>query len=456
VAPVRLEEVQSRIPGDAALVELVAYREFRPSPPEGESAWGNTRYGAYLLRRAGEPVWADLGEASHIGAQVQAFRTALQTESEGGRVALRARGADVRTTGRSLYDTILAPLALRLQGVRFLLVAPDGLLNLIPFAALRDADGRYLVERYSFTYLTSGRDLLRPDEAGTPRNAPVVMAAPDYGALSEAARNVAARSPQAPGSRRSRDLTPLQWEPLPGARLEGAAIEKLLDVKALAGAEARESTLKQVHGPRLLHIATHGFFLADQQESPPQTRASGPQLPGSASGSSFLRPPLAMGENPLLRSGLALAGANQRDEGAEDGILTALEMAGLDLSGTQLVVLSACDTGLGTVANGEGVYGLRRAVVMAGAEAQLTSLWKVSDEVTRKLMESYYQRLIAGEGRSEALRAVQLEMLEDTWTRHPFYWASFVPIGTWGAISGPASRPASDRDGSPSELPGRD
>jgi hypothetical protein len=182
----------------------------------------------------------------------------------------------------------------------------------------------------------------------------------------------------------------------------------------------------------LLHIATHGFFLADQQQPPPLTR--GGSLPPSGA-SSTLFPPPAMGENPLLRSGLALAGANQRDEGAEDGFLTALEMAGLDLSGTQLVVLSACDTGLGTVSNGEGVYGLRRAVVMAGAEAQLTSLWKVSDEVTRKLMESYYRRLIAGEGRAQALRAVQLEMLADTWLRYPYYWASFVPIGAWGALS---------------------
>jgi CHAT domain-containing protein len=436
VAPVRLDEVQSRIPGDAALVELIAYREFRPSPAEGESAWGKARYGAYLLRRESDPVWADLGEASRIEAQVQMFRAALRTESEGGRVALRAIGADVRTTGRALYETVLAPLASRLEGVRFLLVAPDGVLNLIPFAALRDGEDRYLVERYTLTHLTSGRDLLRLGEAQASGNPPVVIAAPDYGALSAAAQQVAARSPQAPASRRSRDLTPLQWEPLPGARLEGEVLEKLLGVEALAGADARESLLKQVHGPRLLHIATHGFFLTDQQQLRPQTRAPGSQLPAGVSGSSFLRPPLVgMGENPLLRSGLALAGANQRDEGAEDGILTALEMAGLDLTGTQLVVLSACDTGLGTVANGEGVYGLRRAVVMAGAEAQLTSLWKVSDEVTRKLMESYYRRLIAGEGRAEALRAVQLGMLDDTWMRHPYYWASFVPIGTWKPLS---------------------
>jgi CHAT domain-containing protein/tetratricopeptide (TPR) repeat protein len=423
VAPVRLEEVQSRIPDDAALVELVAYREFKPSPPRGESSWGSERYGAYLLRRDSDPVWADLGEAARIDAQVQAFRTALQTVSPGGQVALRARGADVRTTGRALYDTLLAPLAPRLEGARFLLVAPDGVLNLIPFSAVMDPKGRHLVERYTLTHLTSGRDLLRFDGARPPRGAPVVLAAPDYGAVSTAAKDLAARSPQTRPRRRSSDLTWREWEPLPGARLEGETIEKLLGVEALGGAKARESALKQLHGPRLLHIATHGFFLPDQKISQPQP--PGPGLP-------------AKGENPLLRSGLVLAGANHLSDGDEDGILTALEMAGLDLSGTQLVVLSACDTGLGTVPNGEGVYGLRRAVVMAGAEAQLTSLWKVSDDVTRKLMVAYYQRLLAGEGRSEALRAVQLEMLEDAWLRHPYYWASFVPIGAWEALPRPS------------------
>ena len=134
-------------------------------------------------------------------------------------------------------------------------------------------------------------------------------------------------------------------------------------------------------------------------------------------------------ENPLLRSGLALAGANMRRSGEDDGILTALEAAGLNLWGTKLVVLSACDTGVGEVKNGEGVYGLRRALVLAGAETQMMSLWPVSDEGTRDLMIGYYKALQAGQGRGEALRQVQLQMLAHPDRRHPFYWASFIQSG---------------------------
>ena len=142
-------------------------------------------------------------------------------------------------------------------------------------------------------------------------------------------------------------------------------------------------------------MATHGFFLSDQQV------ASAALRPVSFSAET---PPLPLGENPLLRSGLALAGANARRSGeSDDGILTAAEAAQLDLRGTQLVVLSACETGLGQVQQGEGVYGLRRALVLAGAQAQLVSLWKVADGQTQALMVDYYQHLLKGEGRSAAL-----------------------------------------------------
>ena len=133
-------------------------------------------------------------------------------------------------------------------------------------------------------------------------------------------------------------------------------------------------------------------------------------------------PPLP--ENPLLRSGLVLAGANLRRSNGEDGVLTALEVTALDLWGTKLVVLSACETGVGTFSRGEGVYGLRRALVLAGADSQAASLWKVNDAVTQELMTAYYQRLAADEGRSDALREVQLTMARKGW--HPYYWAAFI------------------------------
>ncbi len=147
-------------------------------------------------------------------------------------------------------------------------------------------------------------------------------------------------------------------------------------------------------------------------------------------------------ENPLLRSGLALAGANQRrkDSGQigqdDDGILTSLEAAGLDLWGTKLVALSACNTGVGEVRSGEGVYGLRRALALAGAETQVISLWPVSDKGARDLMIAYYQALQRGEGRSEALRQTQLRMLKNKHRQRPYYWASFIQSGEWRSLDG--------------------
>src|SRR6185295_3863236 len=144
---------------------------------------------------------------------------------------------------------------------------------------------------------------------------------------------------------------------------------------------------------------------------------------------------------PLLRSGLVFAGANRGQSGKDDGVLTAMEASQLDLYGTKLVVLSACETGVGETSNGEGVYGLRRALVMAGAETQVMSLWKVNDAATREQMEAYYTRLLQGGGRSEALRQVQLGMLHDPQHAHPYYWASFIVSGNTATLDGKPAPP---------------
>lgn len=153
-------------------------------------------------------------------------------------------------------------------------------------------------------------------------------------------------------------------------------------------------------------------------------------------GTGLIGPPET--ENPLLRSGLALANANRLESGDEDGVLTALEATSLDLWGTQLVVLSACETGMGEVHNGEGVFGLRRALVIAGSESQVMSLWSVGDLATKDLMIDYYRRLLASEGRSEALRQAQLAMLGQENRSHPYYWAGFIPSGNWNRLESKA------------------
>ena len=145
------------------------------------------------------------------------------------------------------------------------------------------------------------------------------------------------------------------------------------------------------------------------------------------------RVPSAAAQNPLLRSGLALAGGNVTQR---DGILTALEASGLDLWGTKLVTLSACDTGVGEIQNHEGVYGLRRAFLLAGAETLVMSLWPVSDYITRDAMVSYYGRLREGVGRGDALRQAKFEIFKHSSRRHPYYWASFIQSGEWANLDG--------------------
>jgi CHAT domain-containing protein len=206
----------------------------------------------------------------------------------------------------------------------------------------------------------------------------------------------------------------------------------LLGVKPILGVQARESVLARSTAmvPRILHIATHAFFLPDI----PRPSVKATEVWGEDN-----RPVSPYFENPLLRSGIVFSGANRRSGEVEDGILTGLEIASLDLRGTELLVLSACDTGLGEVRNADGVYGLRRAFALAGVRSQVMSLWKVNDAATRPLMTEYYRKLLAGAGRSEALRQVQLSMLRNPALRSPYFWASFVLEGDWKPLAQQAS-----------------
>ena len=306
--------------------------------------------------------------------------------------------------------------------------SPLGALNLLPFAALVDERGEYLALHFEITYLTSGRDLLRMTAETPAPGSAVVVANPDYG--KSASGEVPVDTGFQPARSEDLDRSGLVFTPLPGTAAEAKALQALLNLDAqnvLTGDRATKASLRELHGPRLMHVATHGFFLNDQEVA---VAAFKPVGFGIETWS------LPLIENPLLRSGLALAGANTRHSGAtDDGILTAAEAEQLDLLGTQLVVLSACETGVGTVQTGEGVYGLRRAPVLAGAQAQLDSLWKVSDAATQELMVDYYQRLLKGEGRSGALRAAQKAMMLNPARQHPYYWAAFIPIGNWRPLT---------------------
>jgi len=409
--PITLEAVQAAIPPDAVLVEFFSYLPYDAKCGK----WGAPRYVAYTLGPRGVPAWVDLGESQEIERAVIALRQALSCPNR----------ADTKQLARALDEKVMRPVRKLLGGTRNVLLSPDGALNLIPFGALVDEQNHYLIESYSFAYLTSGRDLLRLQVHTPSRQGPIVVANPqfDLGENTIASNQTANQNTEA---RRSIDFTRTNFDPLPSTAVEARAIGALLPgAKVLTGDQATEAAIKQVSGPSVLHIATHGFFLADQK---PEVANRGPGLEVGQG---------VFSEDPLLRSGLILAGANQRRSGTgEDGILTASEFAGLDLWGTKLVVLSACDTGLGEVKNGDGVYGLRRALVLAGAESQVMSLWEVADKATRELMVGYYTGLQRGEGLSEALRNVQLKMLRSRERHHPYYWAGFIQSGEWANLEG--------------------
>ena len=227
------------------------------------------------------------------------------------------------------------------------------------------------------------------------------------------------------------DYSQIFFGPLPGVGDEVRALKRLLPQASFFTREqATKAALQGVVAPSILHIATHGFFLRDDPPVKDEGRSTTARKDATRISKLTVH-----AENPLLRSGLALAGANQANNN-DNGILTALETAGLNLWGTKLVVLSACDTGLGEIRNGEGVYGLRRALVLAGAESQLMSLWPVSDRSTRELMIGYYQALAQGQGRGGALRSTQLRMLQSKARAHPYYWASFIQMGEWANLKG--------------------
>lgn len=410
VETVTVERVQQALPTDSVLIEWLRYRPSDPKANEGVR-WHAPRYVAYVLKRIGEPVAIDLGAAQSIEDLVTEFRTALSDPAS----------TYFKEAAEELSEKLIKPLRSHFAQSKRLLLSPDGALNLVPFAALVDEHGEYLAQNLELTYLTSGRDLLRMAVEPPPRGTAVVLADPNYGHPSGwGPRDDAGLEPV-----RSADLdrSGLVFTPLPGTAAEAKALQSLLKLDApsvLTGDRATETNLRELHGPRILHMATHGFFLNDLHMRTAVRRAGfGPETAS-----------LPLGENPMLRSGLALAGANARHSGAtDDGILTAAEAAQLDLLGTQLVVLSACETGLGTVQTGEGVYGLRRALVLAGAQTQLVSLWKVNDAAAQELMVDYYQRLLEGEGRSEALRAAQKAMLANPAHQHPCYWAAFILVG---------------------------
>lgn len=411
-----IPQIADRLPRDAVLVEYVTYRPYRFTARGTESPWAPPRYLALMLHGDRRIDLLDLGAAAAIDDGVKRLH---------GQVTAKPP-RDAAAAGQVLYRLVLAPLLPHLRGRKHLLISPESQLHLVNFSALHD--GRdYLLGRWSFTYLSSGRSLLLPPPPeGSPGTA-VVLADPAFTAPAPAADPLATRDV---GRGLRAGLAGLTR--LTGAQREASDLRRLLTanklrVSLLTDTHATAAALLQIKAPDILHIATHGvFYEANEMNAVRGATARAVTMADN--------PHLApLPDSPLTRSALVLAGTpGATGEDQDYRLVTALEVAGMDLRGTQLAVLSACDTGRGDIRPIQGVYGLRRAFLIAGAETVVTSLWHVSDQDTRDLMVSFYENVLAGQGRGRAMEQAAQAMRQ----RHPqpYYWAPFLVIGQDGPL----------------------
>lgn len=418
------EQVRAAIPADAVLVDIIEVGEF----DFRKNAWGLDHYIAWVTKSGGETEVVDLGSADAIDDAVKAARQVLEIGpselTEKGEVAAEA---EARAKLQALADLVLAPLMPHLQGSKQLIVSPDRQLWLVPWAALPVDANKYLVEDFAVNFVNSARDLVSQREPPSSAAA-AIFADPAYDSDSANSRM------RQPGQTRAlHQLGQLpQVARLPATAVEAKAIKPSVDAlspqpaQLRMGDQATEAAFKNLAQPRILVLSTHGFFYPDKV-------------------SDGLKDETLLGDNassrrkdfqsPLLRCGLLLAGCNQRNGtgSTNDGILTGLEIVGSDLRGTELVVLSACETGIGAVHNGEGVAGLRQAFQVAGAQSVAATLWQIPDLDTARLMNDFFRNLAAGKDKSAALREAQVSRIKSRRNRygaaHPFYWGAFTLTG---------------------------
>ncbi len=396
---VRLEQVQPIIPNDGALVEYLRYSNYL-----GKENW-ETRYGAIVLFSKGAPLWIPLGKANQIEHLVRRYGTLVRGSPQ---------EEELSENLRALYEALWASIGQELPSqTKRIIISPDGQLNFISFATLLTNDEQFLAQRYSVQYVASGRDLLRELRPSTAKEI-VLFANPDFDLASTAMLAKAVdRSPDGSSIRGSekRDVEDWSFESLTGTQKEGDELIKKFvgwgwTPSDFTAKEATKEAVLKIHSPYILHLATHGFFAKEDPTAQPDALLNDRQ---SVTKSKFFK-------NPMHRSGLALAGAQTTIEAwkreevppvENDGILTAEDVSTLDLQGTWLVTLSACDTGSGEARAGEGVMGLRRGFIQAGAQHLLMTLWPISDEVTVQIMSDFYEAAHKSGNAPEALAEVQ-------------------------------------------------
>ncbi|HIJ83276.1 MAG TPA: CHAT domain-containing protein, partial [Magnetococcales bacterium] len=374
-----------------------------------------------------------IGAMDPIADKVKAYRGKMEMEEDANKQSMDA-------LAKQLYTSLWKPLQPFVKDKATVYLVPDGVLHLLPFKAMMDENGKYLGQTTHLVTLSSARDVVLPPLTGE-ATAPVIVAGPDYFAGLQGEDAKGKRGTRTGGVR----LSDMFFGLLSGALVEGKTVNDMMQQKNTAPmlvteAAATEKMVAGVNSPRILHLATHGFFLDTLVK---ETEIEIVPLPGENRSVMAVMKPVEkksksqdglVAADPMNRAGVALAGANKGVQGIKnadgtDGILTAGEAVNLNLEGTDLVMLSACRTGVGDVRNGEGVYGLQRAFQEAGAKAVLSTLWSISDAGTMAFMKAFYGRFLKGVQPQKALQETQDEFIESEKWHHPFFWAPFVMVG---------------------------
>ncbi len=398
-----LNSLQKSIPGGGAYLDYVEWTRTDRDPKTAP----HREYGVFVVRPDAPIRYIRIGDVVAIDNAIEAARAGV--------VANRVRGFEVTDQQNqvgpeelqkrlaSLYRQILAPIEPALQGATRLFIVPDGKLAVAPFSALVDAQGHYVFENRTVTYLGSWRDLLTAESFGNVKSTTSTIAAdPNFNLDFQGAVPIAAASKRP------------QFKPLPGTESEAVDVAKDLSVPqdhVLIGNAARKGIVESVQSPAVLHLATH---------SVPDLGWTAPP----AAYSMFEFPLPTDTQLPLLQSVIAFAGANKPQQGTEDGLLTGLEVGSLHLQGTRLVVLSSCQSAQGSVVDGQGVLGFRAAFAMAGAQSIVMTLWPVDDQAGKQFMDFFYSHI--EKGPSEAVRLAQKDMLATANYKNPFFWSGYV------------------------------
>ncbi|MCB9367148.1 MAG: CHAT domain-containing protein [Calditrichaeota bacterium] len=385
-----------------------------------------SHYAAFVNRSRGGPFLVNLGDCKVIDELVREYTEQLASLND-------LDTFEFNEVSAELYDRLWRPIEASLNGISRVFVSPDGELNSISFPALREPGGRYLVEDFTISYLSSGRDMIRIRNS-KPRpqqgHGWLVVANPafdDEHSLPPASLTTALQ----PSSVLRSSLNPLNgstWTSLPGTRVEAqwarswAANE---EVHLLMEEDATKSNVESLApDSRVLYFATHGFSIFN----PNRTTL----LPANQTHLARM-----IRRDPLLASGVVLAGAGSDSPNAIDGLWTAEEIANLNLSGVDLAILSACATGTGKIVNGEGVYAVRRGFELAGVKATLSTLWRIDDTATVALMKA-----VARHVDQPVSFALTLAMRDELTRRrksgestHPFFWGGFVYSGDWNVYA---------------------